>query len=325
MEHGDPGRGAGFLPLDAGGGQARPAALAGPGSFPRFCGRGNGVLAVGAGAQRDGAALLLRVPPGGGHRADREPVPAGPVAPRPAGARASQPDGTAPQRAGRALPADGAVTDPAQRAGRGVQRDLRPAALAPGPGARRVLRLDRGPGLGASVGHSGRCRPGTSGDCGDPQGDPGGSGTASLDGRVRVAAPLPAGDGQADSEGAPAAAVVDVAAPVRAADLPRGAPHVRAGRRGGRQRRDAARAAAYRGLPDGRGPGTAADRRPARPRSCTAHHHADLPDSPQGGRGPPGPCSSPGAIPAGSGTGQAGPAPGYRPETLDVLFGDGTR
>ena len=50
------------------------------------------------------------------------------------------------------------ITDPAQRPGRGVQRDLRPAALAPGPGAGGVLRLDRGAGVGAAVGHAGRCR-----------------------------------------------------------------------------------------------------------------------------------------------------------------------
>lgn len=50
----------------------------------------------------------------------------------------------------------------------------------------------------------------------------------------------------------PAAAVVDAAAAVPAADLSRGAPHVRAGRGGGGHGCDAAFAAAYRGLPDGR-------------------------------------------------------------------------
>ena len=81
--------------------------------------------------------------------------------------------------------------DPAQRPGRGVQRDLRPAALAPGPGAGRVLRLDRGAGLGAAVGHPGRRRPGPAVDHRGPQGHPGGAGAAGLDRRVRVAAPLP--------------------------------------------------------------------------------------------------------------------------------------
>ena len=76
-----------------------------------------------------------------------------------------------------------------------------------------------------------------------------------------------------------AAVVVDAAAPGPAADLSRGAPHVRAGRRGGGHRRDAALAAAHRGLPDGRGSGAAADRRAVRPRSCAADHHADLPDA----------------------------------------------
>ena len=41
------------------------------------------------------------IPPGGWHRADRQPVPAGPVAPGRAGARAPQPDGAATATSGR--------------------------------------------------------------------------------------------------------------------------------------------------------------------------------------------------------------------------------
>ena len=60
-----------------------------------------------------------------------------------------------------------------------------------------------------------------------------------------------AGDGRADSRRVAAAAVVDIAAPGPAADLPRRAPHVRAGQPGGGQCGDAALAASHRGLPDG--------------------------------------------------------------------------
>ena len=41
-----------------------------------------------------------------------------------------------------------------------VQRDLRPAAVASGPGTGRLLRLDRGAGVGVAVDHAGRGRPG---------------------------------------------------------------------------------------------------------------------------------------------------------------------
>ena len=53
-----------------------------------------------------------------------------------------------------------------------VQRDLRPAAVAPGPGTGRLLRLHRGAGLGAAVGHAGRRRPGPAADHGGAQGNP---------------------------------------------------------------------------------------------------------------------------------------------------------
>src|ERR1700739_6819 len=51
-------------------------------------------------------------PPRGAARGPH-PVPAGPVAAGRAGARSSHPDGAVPQRAVRALPAEGAVPDPA--------------------------------------------------------------------------------------------------------------------------------------------------------------------------------------------------------------------
>ena len=124
-------------------------------------------------------------------------------------------------------------------------------------------------------------------------------------------------------QGPDPAVVVDAANAGAAVDLSRGASHVRAAVAAGRRHRDAARAAAHRRLPDGRGPGDAADRRAVRPRSRPADHDADLPDAPQGGRDrrvlahhaeqtrqaaarPLAPAA----------------APGYRPETLAVLFGN---
>ena len=69
--------------------------------------------------------------------------------------------------------------------------------------------------------------------------------------RVRLATALSGGDGGADPEGTPAAAVVDTPPPDPSADLSRGAPHVRTGEPAGRHDRDVALAAPYRGLPDG--------------------------------------------------------------------------
>src|SRR5207249_3931204 len=114
---GDASGGAGLLPLDAGGWQAVPATLA-----QSWQGRGTsihcgGLRAVGAGALRDGAALLLRVSPGRGQWADYQPVPAGPGAARWQSARSSQPDGAVSPRAGRPLPAEGRVSGSTQRPG----------------------------------------------------------------------------------------------------------------------------------------------------------------------------------------------------------------
>ena len=91
---------------------------------------------------------------------------------------------------------------------------------------------------------------------------------------------------------------------------------------GGGQRCDVACAAAHRGLPDGRGSGAAADRCAVRPGSRAAVHHADLPDA----RARQDVIRRVLAHHAEQ-TRQAAeraappPAPGYRPETLNVLFG----
>ena len=72
---------------------------------------GAAVCRVRAGAFGDGVALLLRLPPRPRRRADREPVPVGSVPARWPGARAPQSDGALPQRAHRAVSAEGPITD----------------------------------------------------------------------------------------------------------------------------------------------------------------------------------------------------------------------
>ena len=145
VEPGDTHRGPRFLPLDAGVGQAFSPALAQTTRGARPIVDRGGLFGVGTGARRDGAARFLRVPSRGGQRADRQPVPAASVAAAPAGARASQPDGAAPQGADRVVSTNGAVPDSAQHPRRGVQRDLRPAALEQGPGTGGLLRLAPAP------------------------------------------------------------------------------------------------------------------------------------------------------------------------------------
>ena len=228
------------------------------------------------------------------------------------GARAPQPDGAAsatsgPGGTGRRCRRRIPRSDPR----RGVQRDLRPAALAPGPGAGGVLRLHRRAGVGAAVGHAGRCRSRAAADHGGPQGKPARSQElpASTDAFVWLRLYQVEMDGLTP-DGPAAAVVVDAASAVAAVDLSRGAPHVRAGDAAGRQRGDAARAAAHRGLPDGRGPGAAVDRCAVRPRARPADHHADLPDAPQGGRDPPGAGPPRRADPARPPNGRAAPGAG---------------
>ena len=63
-----------------------------------------------------------------------------------------QPDGAAPQPARRAVPAQARPAAAAVHPGREVQRAVRRAGLAPGPGAGGVLGLDRRAGLGAAGG-----------------------------------------------------------------------------------------------------------------------------------------------------------------------------
>ena len=106
--------------------------------------------------------------------------------------------------------------------------------------------------------------------------------------RVRVVAALPGRDGRSDSRRAGQPLWWTLRRPCR--PLTYHAVHrmfERVKRRGG-DRGDAARAAAHRGLPDGRGSGAAVDRCAVRPGTRAAVHHADLPDAAQGGRDPPG-------------------------------------
>ena len=114
------------------------------------------------------------------------------------------------------------------------------------------------------------------------------AGAAGVAGRVRVAAALPGGDGRADPAGRRQPLWWTLRRPAR--PLTYHAVHRMFERvnAAGRHARDAACVAPHRRLPDGRGPGSAADRRPVRPGPRPADHDADLPDAPQGGRGPPG-------------------------------------
>ena len=89
---------------------------------------------------------------------------------------------------------------------------------------------------------------------------------------------------------------------------------------------DAARAPPHRRLPDGRGPRAPPDRRPVGARPRPALDDPGLPDPAQGGRGPPRarPPRRPGP-PARPSARAPLPAPGYRQESLDVLFARPTR
>ena len=128
-------------------------------------------------------------------------LPVEQVAARRPGERAPQSDGAVHERAERALPSANPGADPALDTGRGVQRDLRPAAVASGPGAGGVLRVHRGQGLGVAVGDAGRDRSGAAAGVGGPQGNRRGPGAPGLLGRVRVVAALPGPDGRSDSQG----------------------------------------------------------------------------------------------------------------------------
>src|SRR5207244_3182955 len=67
---------------------------------------------------------------------------------------------------------------------------------------------------------------------------------------------------------------------------------------------DAALAAPHRGLPDGGGPRSPADRRATRVGPRPADHHPDLPHAPQAGRDPPAAGPSRRADPAGGAAGE---------------------
>ena len=87
---------------------------------------------------RSTTSIWMPAPAGG------QPVSAGPGAARTPCPCASQSDGTAPQRAQGLVSAVGAVTDSSQHPRRGVQRDLRPVAVASRSSVGGVLRLHRG-------------------------------------------------------------------------------------------------------------------------------------------------------------------------------------
>ena len=238
---------------------------------------------------RDGAALLLRLSPRRGARPDREPVSAGPVAARRPRARAPQSDGAVPATSGR-----GCI-------GRGCRRGFRGRspdeefneifATLPSHRDRALVAFYVSTGARAS-----ELLSATQGGV-----DPGRQLITVVRKGTREQQELPASTDafvwlrlyQLEMEGLipkgrrqPLWWTLRTAA--AAVDLSRGAPHVRARGRAGRRHRDAARAAAHRRLPDGRGPGAAVDRCPARPRACPADHHADLPHAAQGGGDPPG-------------------------------------
>ena len=278
------------------------------------------VRAVDGGALRDGLPELLRLSPGGGDRADREPVPAGQAG---AGARAPQPDGPVPEAEGRACSGRGFPQRVPRQIPDAVFNELfARLRLEPGPGPGRVLGLHRRAGLGAPRRRLLGRRPGPAADHRDPQGIAGDPAAPGVAGRVRVAAALPAGGARAGARRAGRPAVVDAAAAVPAAGLPRGPDDVRPGERRGRRRVDAPLPASHGRLPARPRPGHADHRRAVGPRPRLADDHADLrrPDGRGRHRGHAGP-------PPAAGRAQARSCRSRRqatgPESLDVLFGKG--
>ena len=238
----------------------------------------------GAGAQRNGAAWLLRFPPRRRHRTHGQPVSAGPVAACGPRARASQPDGAVWQPEGRVVSATCGQTDPAQHPGCGVQRD--PSCDCPRIEIGRWWRSTSP--LGRELRSCWPCK---------PRGvDPGRQLITVVRKGSREAQELPASPDafvwlrlyQVEMEGRSArtnqTVVVDATEAVSSIDLSRGAPHVRARERRRRHQRHVACAAAHGGLPDGSRSGDAAHRRAVGARARAADHHADLPDPAQRGR-----------------------------------------
>ena len=99
------------------------------------------------GAQRERPAALLRLPPRGRDGPDGQPVPVGARSPRPGWERSSQPDGCSRQSAVGVVPTAVGPADPAQHPRCDVQRVVRSAAVAAGPGVGRVLGVHRGSGV----------------------------------------------------------------------------------------------------------------------------------------------------------------------------------
>ena len=175
---------------------------------------------------------LLRLPPGRRHRPDPEPVPAGCVPPVAAGARAPQPDGGVDAASG---------WGGTGRRCRGGSRGRSPmswfnelfAALASNRDRALVaFWISTGArAVGAAGGAAVRRRSGRAADQRGAQGLPRRAAGAGIGGRVRLAAAVSAGAARRGSPGPHAAGVVDAAPAAAAADLPRGAPDVRAGQR----------------------------------------------------------------------------------------------
>ena len=275
---------------------------------------GNGPAWFGGGPRGKGVPTTettspcgLSCPPRRRHRADPQPVPAGSVAPRAGAGRtrtttrwsrtATSGSGCTGRRCRRRIPRsvpDEEFNEIFARLPSHRDRALVAFYVSTGARASELLSVTQGgvdPGRQLiTVVRKGAAR------CAAAPG---------VDRRVRLVAALPGGDGRADPARAPAAVVVDAAASGPAADLSRGAPHVRAGQRPGGHRGDAALVAAHRRLPDGRGPGAAADRRAVRAGSRPADHHPDLPDPAQGGRDPPGAGPPRRADPAGRRAGRS--------------------
>jgi len=329
MGSGDAGRGPGFLPVAAAGGQAGAGSLAdrpsGRARLRASAGDGErgdregfagpGIRGRDGRALRDGLPFVLRLSPGGGVRAAGQPVPAGQEE-RP-GACAPEPAGAVPEGTDRTVPAPAAETYPAGHPGPAVRRAVRVPAVAPGPGPGRVLGLHGRAGRGTARRHRRVHGPRQPARHGDPQGIAGGAAAAGVAGRVRVAASLPGGDARPGAVPAGRPGVVDAAAPVPAAVVSRGPRDAHPGGCVAGGELVAARHPAYRMARDPEMPITDVQWVLGHVHLSTtqiyvtptaedviasvAGHHRRRAERPA----PPPP-------PAG---------PGYRPESLDVLFG----
>ena len=197
---------------------------------------------------------------------------------------ASQPDGAVPGRACGAVPAEDTAADSPADPGWEVQWAVRWARVAPGPGSGGVLGVHGRPGRRAAGCQARGCRPGAAADYGDPQG-------------TRALQRLPASPDafvwlrlyQQQMHGLVPAGPDDplwwtMRRPFRPLTYHAArAMFTRASAALGGQLA-AAWPSPYGGLPDGPGPGNAADRRAVGSRACAPVHHAALPDRPRWGR-----------------------------------------